>query len=84
VLFQDLSQAIVWQCDDRVVINAGHGFGSHHRIDDRFLCGLDGRQENGIEGIVGQHRNLMESLGTTAPGFAVENAMKMSPEPSPE
>ena len=41
--------------DDFVIVDAFHGFGGDHGVDDGFFGGLDGREENGIERIVGKH-----------------------------
>ena len=63
VFFQDFAQAVVGKGDDGVVIDASHGFGGDHGVDDGFFGGLDGGQEERIEAVVGQHFQVADSLG---------------------
>ena len=55
VFFQDFAEAVVGQGDDFVVVDAFHGFGGDHGVDYGFFGGLDGREEDWVEGIVGEH-----------------------------
>ena len=43
-----------------VVVDAFHGFGGDHGVDDGFFGGLDGGEEERIQGIVGEHGELVE------------------------
>jgi hypothetical protein len=63
------------------VVNAGHGFRGDHGVDDRFFEGLYRRCKDRIEMVVRQHADGHWFSPFSACGFAVENAMKMSPEP---
>ena len=63
---------------------AGHCLGGDHGVDDRFFSGLHRGKKNGVDLIVGQHPKWANTVEEAALGFAVEKAMKMSPEPSPE
>ena len=54
VFFQDLAQAVVGQGDYGVIVDAGHGFGGDHGVDDGLFGGLDGGQKHRVEAVVGQ------------------------------
>ena len=69
VLLQDFAEPVVRQGDYGVIVDAGHGFGGDHGVDDGFFGGLDCRQKNGIERIVGEHGELVESLGADGAGI---------------
>ena len=57
------------QGDHCVIVDAGHGFGGDHGVDDRFFGGLDCCQKNWIERIVGEHGELVESFGADSAGI---------------
>src|SRR5581483_9701975 len=64
VFLERFTKAIVRQGDDRAVIDASHGIGCNHGIDDGLLGSLDGGKKNRVKRIVWQHRQLMQALGT--------------------
>ena len=45
----------MWEGDDFVVVDAFHGFGGYHGVDDGFFGGLHCREENRIQGIIREH-----------------------------
>ena len=49
VFLQDGFELVVGQRGYVVVVDAGHGFGGDHGVDDGFFRGFDGGSENGIE-----------------------------------
>jgi hypothetical protein len=55
--------------DDFVIVDAFHGFGGDHGVDDGFFGGLDGGQENWVERIVGEHGELVQSRGADGAGI---------------
>ena len=67
---------------DAKVVRPSRRFRSEQRVGDgglgRLRCGLEQRRNS----VVGIRSDVMESEDHV-PGFAVENAMKMSPEPLP-
>ena len=48
---------------DSVAVDAGHGFGGYHGVDYGFFGGLDGGEKQGIEAVVGQHFQVVDSFG---------------------
>ncbi len=56
VFLEGFAQAVVRKSDYGVIVDAGHSLGGDHRVDDRLFGGLNGREENGIERIVREHR----------------------------
>jgi hypothetical protein len=53
VLLKHLAQAVVRQGDHGVVVDAGHGVGGDHGVDDGLFGSLYGGQEQWIEAVVG-------------------------------
>src|SRR5882724_1532707 len=51
-----------------MILNAGHGFGGDHGVDDGFFGGLHGSGENGIELVVGQHFQVDDAVGGSSAG----------------
>src|SRR5436190_24169722 len=62
VLFQDLAQFVMRQGNDGAVVDAGHGFGGDHGIDYGLLRRLNGSEEDGIQFLIGQHLQSLDSL----------------------
>jgi glycine cleavage system aminomethyltransferase T len=67
-----------------VVLDGSHGFRGDHGVDHGFFDGLYRRCKNRIEIVIRQHFAGHWFFPFSACGFAVENAMKMSPQPFPE
>ena len=59
----------MWQRDHCVIVDAGHGFRGHHGVDHRLFGGLDSRQKNRIQRIVGKHGEVVQSLGAHGAGI---------------
>ncbi len=57
------------QGDDGVIVDARHGLGGNHGIDYGFFGGLDSREKNRIEGIVGEHGELVQALAADGTGI---------------
>ena len=55
--------------DDGVVVDAGHGFGGDHGVDDGFFGGLTVARKSGIEFVVRQHFEVADSLGRGGAGI---------------
>ena len=58
------------ESDDFVIVDAFHGFGGDHGVDDGFLCRLDGCKEHGVEGIVGEHGELVKAFASDCAGVS--------------
>ncbi len=84
VFFQHRAQLIVRQRNHAMIVDARHGVGGDHGVDDGLLGGLNGRRENGFDPVVGEHFKVDDMVWSSGPGLAVENATKMSPDPFPE
>jgi len=56
----------VWEGDDFVVVDAFHGFSGDHGVDDGFLGGLNGREENWVKRVIGKHGELVNVIGLSA------------------
>ena len=52
--------------DDFAIVDAFHGFGGDHGVDDGFFGGLNGGEEDGVEGVVGKHGELVSVVGLRA------------------
>ena len=65
---------------DAVIVDAGHRLAGDERVDDCFFGRLHGRLEYRADA-----RDSIDtcaaSRASAAPAFAVEKAMKMSPDP---
>ena len=66
VFFQDCAKFVVGQRDNFVVIDAGHGFGGDHGVDDGFFRGLDGGGEDGLDLVVGQHFQVDDVVSSSS------------------
>jgi len=51
-----------------VVVDAFHGFGGDHGVDNGFFGGLNRREEDWVEGVVGEHGELVDALGADGAG----------------
>jgi len=58
VFFEDGAELVVGQGLDAVVVDAGHGGGGGHGVDDGFFGGLDDGGEDGFEEIVRKHLDV--------------------------
>ena len=46
-----------------MAVDTGHGFSGDHGVDDCLFGGLDGGEKQWIEAVVGQHFEVVDSLG---------------------
>jgi len=65
-------------------LNAGHGFGSDHCVDDGSSVPGRWRRKTGSIFSLGNIFRSTTWSAAAAPGLAVEKAIKISPEPLPE
>src|SRR6266849_8280617 len=68
VFFQDGAEFFVVEGGDVVAVNAGHGVGGDHGVDDGFFGGLDYGGEDGVEGAVRNHFYVGYTFGTGCAG----------------
>ena len=62
MFFEQLTQAIVRQSIDTMIVAAGHGVIVDQRIHDSFLRGLHGAREKRIHEIIGDCLHVMGDL----------------------
>src|SRR5207253_7959523 len=80
---QNSAQLLVRKRPDMMAVDARHVFRGHHGVNDGFLGGLHGRAKSGSIESFGTILRSTTWPTSLAAAFAVENAMKMSPEPLP-
>src|SRR5690242_14274760 len=60
---EELTDTVLREGGNGMALVAFHGFRPEHRVHDGLFDGLHGGLKNTVEGVVREHRNLLQVLG---------------------